>query len=641
MTSGVQCRTREYSLEVPSQVTVQDGLCVHIPCQFTYPESHNGQHAPLYGYWYAEDKPSRQPCLVATSNPGRIHEIDPRVRRRFEVSGPKLNSGDCSLTINEAEAADQTIYHFQMEKGHRRWSYSAARERLSVIVTVLKNFQTESHNSVEGCMYFIPTVEDHRKNVTCGITYGEGSNHRSVEKTVMLNIHHPPRILPFSGHIQDRRGDANPLSNQTWERTPSHSIRVHISNNELKISGLRLEDQGKHECLARNREGGIPASFYLHEHDVQNFPDVSDSQIVTWTDDSLLVRCEADANPPSNQTWVRAPSHSSRLHISNNELKISGLRLEDTGKYECQARNQEGTSRASFYLHVQGVQCKKNGYNLEVSSQVTVQVGLRVHIPCNFTYDASRDDPRAQLYGYWYMEEKRRRRPRLVATSNPDRIKEIDPRVRRRFEVSGPKLNQSDCSLTIHDAEAADQATYHFRMEKGRNKYSYSAAGEKLSVIVTEKPPDVTVSGLLRAGQEARITCIAHRRPSSDQPKITWTGIPRGESIQRVSSNRVESHVDFTPTAADHLQNVTCKATYFRVPEYMTVNRTVTLSVNYPPRKLQFSGHLTRPNGDVQDFTNFSQIVPREGDSLLVRCEADSNPESFVGWKLRFPGTHI
>ncbi|KAL8220155.1 UNVERIFIED_CONTAM: hypothetical protein K2H54_039745 [Gekko kuhli] len=324
-----------------------------------------------------------------------------------------------------------------------------------------------------------------------------------------------------------------------------------------------------------------------------------------------------------------------------NSKIAKGLKFQEGQKMGCRLLEILIPAVISALLLWEGVQCKKDGYSLEVSSQVTVQVGLRVNIPCNFTYDASRDDPRAQLYGYWYMEDKQRRRPRLVATNNPDSIKEIDPRFRRRFEVSGSKLNQSDCSLTINDAEAADQATYHFRMEKGRNKYSYSAAEEKLSVIVTEKPPDVTVSGLLRAGQEARVTCIAHRSPSSGHPTITWTGIPRGENIQRVSSNRVESHVDFTPTAADHLQNVTCKATYFRVPEYMTVKRTVTLSVNYPPRKLQFSGHLTRLNGDVQHFTNFSQIVPREGDTLLVRCEVDSNPESFVGWKLRFPATRL
>ncbi|KAL8220157.1 UNVERIFIED_CONTAM: hypothetical protein K2H54_039763 [Gekko kuhli] len=335
---GVQCRTREYSLEVPSQVAVQDGLCVHIPCKFTYPASRDDRHAPLYGYWYVENKQSWRPRLVATNNPGRIQEIDPRVRRRFEVSGPKLNSGDCSLTISDAQAADQTTYHFRMEKGCRHWSYSAAKEKVSVIVTErklnitifeplragqresifcktqrcsslevpeitwehasqtspLETSPTVHHNSVEDRMDFIPTVADHRQNVTCKVTYGEGSSRRSVEKTVTLNIHYPPRILPFSGYTQAPRGD------------------VHIFSN------------------------------------------VSNGQIYALADDSFLVRCEADANPPSNQTWVRTPNFlENHLYTSNNVLKSWGLNLGGTGKYECQARNQEGASRASFYLHVQ------------------------------------------------------------------------------------------------------------------------------------------------------------------------------------------------------------------------------------------------------------------------------------------------
>ncbi|KAL8220156.1 UNVERIFIED_CONTAM: hypothetical protein K2H54_039751 [Gekko kuhli] len=86
--------------------------------------------------------------------------------------------------------------------------------------------------------------------------------------------------------------------------------------------------------------------------DLRTFSNVSDGQIIAWVHESLLVRCEADANPPSSQTWVRAPSHSSRVHISNNELKISGLKLEDRGEYQCQARNEEGSIPASFNLQV-------------------------------------------------------------------------------------------------------------------------------------------------------------------------------------------------------------------------------------------------------------------------------------------------
>ncbi|XP_048357613.1 sialic acid-binding Ig-like lectin 14 [Sphaerodactylus townsendi] len=139
----------------------------------------------------------------------------------------------------------------------------------------------------------------------------------------------------------------------------------------------------------------------------------------------------------------------------------------------------------SALLLWEGVQCNKNRYSLEITSPVIVQAGLRVNLPCKFTYDTSRDNPRAILYGYWYVDDKQIRKPRLVATSNLERIKEISPHVRDRFELSERKLNQGDCSLTIRDVKAADEGIYHFRMEKGRKRYSYSAAKERVSVIVT------------------------------------------------------------------------------------------------------------------------------------------------------------
>lgn len=121
--------------------------------------------------------------------------------------------------------------------------------------------------------------------------------------------------------------------------------------------------------------------------------------------------------------------------------------------------------------------------------------------------------------------------------------------------------------------------------------------------VTPERKPDVTVSKLLRAGTGTSITCIAYRSPSLDYPKITWTGISRGESFQHVRNNRVQGYLEFTPTAADHLQNVTCKATYFRVPENVTVDRTVMLNVNckwflglqFPPYRVFIYTRCSQP----------------------------------------------
>ncbi|XP_054855609.1 sialic acid-binding Ig-like lectin 14 [Eublepharis macularius] len=294
----------------------------------------------------------------------------------------------------------------------------------------------------------------------------------------------------------------------------------------------------------------------------------------------------------------------------------------------------------STLLLWEGVQCHKDGYSLVVSSPVTVQRGLCVEIPCRFTYVASsRDDPNAKLYGYWYAENDRHG-PRLVATNNPERIYEIDPRVRRRFGMAKSTLNQGDCTFTITDAEASDKGLYHFRINKGHTaKYSYSAPEEKVYVNVTERKPDITVFGPLRAGQKESIFCKAQTCPFSEVPQITWTHVFKDsivETSRTVNRDNVVGRLDFIPTAADHQKNVTCKAIYGEGFNRKTAERTITLNINYRPRTPRFSGYLKHPNGFLKKIINGSQIEAQPGDSLLLRCTADANPIGNVTW-LRTP----
>ncbi|XP_054854887.1 sialic acid-binding Ig-like lectin 12 [Eublepharis macularius] len=275
----------------------------------------------------------------------------------------------------------------------------------------------------------------------------------------------------------------------------------------------------------------------------------------------------------------------------------------------------------------EGVQCSNNGYSLEVSS-VTVQEGLCVDIPCSFTYPASDADQNAPLYGYWF------RGGSLVATNNQGRMDEIEEHDKRRFDMSASELDLGDCSFTINNAEAADSTSYYFRMEKGdKAKYTYFA--RKLSVNVTERKPDITISEPLRAGHEARVTCIAQWCSSSGQPTIVQKGISddsiRKESIVETNTE-TEKQVDFIPTAANHQQNFTCKVIYGIEPNSVTVERTITMNIHYPPGMFHFSGQLRHPNGSIENFTNADQVVAREGDSLLVHCEADSNPAGNATW---------
>lgn len=70
--------------------------------------------------------------------------------------------------------------------------------------------------------------------------------------------------------------------------------------------------------------------------------------------DSLVLRCQADANPPANIVWRRAGR--SEIASLQESLQLRPVGRRDAGLYTCQAQNSVGTSEA---LSVQlDVKCK-------------------------------------------------------------------------------------------------------------------------------------------------------------------------------------------------------------------------------------------------------------------------------------------
>uniref|UniRef100_A0A8D2JCD3 Ig-like domain-containing protein n=1 Tax=Varanus komodoensis TaxID=61221 RepID=A0A8D2JCD3_VARKO len=119
--SRAQCLLRNYWLTAPPAVSVPLGLCVIIPCNFTYEQRHADRDAPLYGYWFeAESVYTGAP--VATNNPRKT--VQSYTRNRFTLS-EHLDQGDCSLTIKNARKTDRKQYIFRVEREPRaKFTYS-------------------------------------------------------------------------------------------------------------------------------------------------------------------------------------------------------------------------------------------------------------------------------------------------------------------------------------------------------------------------------------------------------------------------------------------------------------------------------------------------------------------------------------
>ncbi|XP_055463497.1 myeloid cell surface antigen CD33-like [Psammomys obesus] len=100
-------------------VTVQEGLCVSVPC-IVLKYSRNLDLHPVFGYWFHEGKNADHDSPVATNNPNR--QVQKDTQNRFHLLGDP-SVCDCSLDIRDARKSDSGSYFFTLEKESLEWNY--------------------------------------------------------------------------------------------------------------------------------------------------------------------------------------------------------------------------------------------------------------------------------------------------------------------------------------------------------------------------------------------------------------------------------------------------------------------------------------------------------------------------------------
>uniref|UniRef100_A0A8C3I2T0 Ig-like domain-containing protein n=1 Tax=Chrysemys picta bellii TaxID=8478 RepID=A0A8C3I2T0_CHRPI len=269
----------------------------------------------------------------------------------------------------------------------------------------------------------------------------------------------------------------------------------------------------------------------------------------------------------------------------------------------------------------------KPGFTLAVPQSVSVQEGLCVLVPCNFTYPASydTDNPSAQLYENWYKE------PATVGQDPPVACSlttvKVSQETQGRFRLTGDPVH-GDCSLQISDARRTDAGRYFLNIEKGMLDYTYRSNSDgtapplTISVTGLTEKPEIQISptrgmpGTLMAGEPVTVTCKAPGHCSGSPPQVTWMG-PFNDTAQNVSAQLANgtwvhsSALRFTPTLGDNGKELVCNITYYP-PQGPSTSRTIQLHVS--------------SEGDIVS------LETQEGDSLTLSCEAGSRPETTLSW---------
>ncbi|XP_028920436.1 sialic acid-binding Ig-like lectin 13 isoform X2 [Ornithorhynchus anatinus] len=313
-----------FTLQVLQSVTVQEALCVSIPCTFTYPNyKWNSQIA--HGYWFRIRDESSSPAVAATDPTKELRE---ETRGRFRLIGD-LQKKKCTLSISNVRKEDAGIYYFRLQKGEIKYSYK--NTEVSVEVTALTQ-----EPEVRG-------TETLRAGCPATMTCLAPGNCKS-------------EVLPtfsWTGTVLSPRRDPSltnspgPPPSSVLSFTPGS--KDHGSNLTCRVTfpGTDITIQTTVRLSVTYLPAPPTIRVYLGNSTVPTSPDNASSLTVPEGGTLRLV-CSAPAHPPATLSWTRVGlglSLSPRQGPQGLELELARLGSGDGGEYVCRAHHPHGGTR--------------------------------------------------------------------------------------------------------------------------------------------------------------------------------------------------------------------------------------------------------------------------------------------------------
>uniref|UniRef100_A0A2I3FR40 Sialic acid binding Ig like lectin 6 n=2 Tax=Nomascus leucogenys TaxID=61853 RepID=A0A2I3FR40_NOMLE len=300
--AGALAQERRFQLEGPESLTVQEGLCVLVPCRL--PTTSSASY-PDYGYWFLEgaDVP------VATNDPHE--EVQEETRGRFHLLWDPRRK-NCSLSIRDARRRDNAAYFFRLKLKWTKYVYTSSK--LSVRVMALTHRPNISIPGTleSGCsrtltcsvpwaceqgtppifswmsaaptslgprttqssvLTITPQPQDHSTNLTCQVTFPGASV--TVERTIQLNVS-SFKILQNTSSLPVLEGqalrllcdaDSNPPAHLSWfQGFPALNATPISNTGVLELPQVGSAEEGDFTCRAQHPLGSLQISLSLFVH---------------------------------------------------------------------------------------------------------------------------------------------------------------------------------------------------------------------------------------------------------------------------------------------------------------------------------------------------------------------------------------
>ncbi|KAF7689429.1 matrix-remodeling-associated protein 5 [Silurus meridionalis] len=397
------------------------------------------------------------------------------------------------------------------------------------------------------------------------------------------------------------KGDPNPYIlwfSPTNKAIPSASDKYLIHNDgTLVIHKVQRFDGGNYTCLARNSAGqdrkvarleilvSPPAINGLRGS-------INSLKVSAMKNQRKLIHCEASGTPVPHVLWVfpkniilPAPYYGSRMTVHRNgTLDIHSLKVTDTAKLTCIARNEGGEARLMVQLDVMDF-TEKPRLNSPKTESLSLTVGRTMMLNCSVE-----GSPAPQLT--WVL-------PSGSSIMSGSQFSKF--------------FHSSDGTLVISNPAVSEAGTYRCL---GRN-----AGGlvERTVVLTQGRKPEINnrynspVSVI--NGESLQLHCLS----TSDSVRLTWT-LPSGvvlNQAQRAGRYAVlpNGTLSIQQASVYDRGSYTCRAANEYGSSLLTIPVTI---IAYSPRISSGPPPTT---------------YARKGVAVQLNCIASGIPKAEVAWE--------